>query len=261
MQARPMLINKKYLYLLVFVFIVLGCIRPAQKDTLYQASTIQALSVGDYDGAMSLAALRERGDFGLGTFQGLDGEMVVLGGVFYQVKVDGKVQVVNEAQGIPFAQVTFFDTDKSFTVDRPLDYAGLKQYVDKTLVSENIFYAIKVTGRFKYVKVRSVPKQAKPYPELNQAVSEQKVFELNDIEGTVVGFRSPEYSKNFSVGGYHLHFISRDKLSGGHLLDFQASGIKIEIDEIEDFYLSLPTNEEFLNLDLGAKDANTGSSE
>jgi len=257
-----MLINRPYLlFLIVFVFTLLGCSHLPDREVLYQASTIQALSAGDYDGQETLGALKRHGDFGLGTFQGLDGEMVVLDGLFYQVKVDGRVHPVNEAAGIPFAQVTFFNTDKTFTVDHELSYADLGGYLDKLLPSKNIFYAVKISGMFKYIKTRSVPKQAKPYPGLDQVVKEQKVFEFHNIKGTVVGFRSPEYSKNFSVGGYHLHFISRDRSSGGHLLDFQASSLKIEIDETADFYLSLPTNEEFLNLNLNAEGAKTGSSE
>ncbi len=231
------------------------------REILYQASTIQALSAGNYDGQTTLCALKQRGDFGIGTFQGLDGEMVVLDGNFYQVKVDGRVYPVNEAAGIPFAQVTFFGTDKTFAIDHELSYADLGQYLDRLLSSKNLFYAVKITGRFSYVKTRSVPKQARPYVDLEQAVKEQKVFEFHDIKGTIVGFRSPEYSKGFSVGGYHLHFISEDRKNGGHLLDFQACGVKAEIDETADFYLSLPTNEEFLNLDLNSEEVMAGTNE
>jgi len=256
-----MLANKKYLYFIILVFALLGCSHLPNREVLYQASTIQALSAGDYDGEITLCSLKQRGDFGLGTFQGLEGEMVILDGNCYQVKVDGRVHLVNKAVGIPFAQVTFFNTDKTYAFDNELSYADLGQYLDKLLSSKNIFHAVKISGRFKYVKTRSVPKQAKPYPDLNQAVGEQKLFEFNNIEGTVVGFRSPEYSRNFSVGGYHLHFISKDRKSGGHLLDFQASGIKIEIDETADFYLSLPTNEEFLGLNLNTEEVRSGSGE
>jgi acetolactate decarboxylase len=247
-----MLINKRYLFLVVFVSTLFGCSHLQDREVLYQASTIQALSAGDYDGQATLCALKQRGDFGLGTFQGLDGEMVALDGRFYQVKVDGRVFPVNEAAGIPFAQVTFFDADKIFNIDKELNYVQLKQYLDGELPSKNIFYAVKISGLFKHLKVRSVPKQVKPYPELNQAVKEQKVFEFHNLKGTVVGWRCPEYSKGFSVDGYHLHFISEDRLSGGHLLDFQTSRVKIEIDETADFYLTLPTNQEFLSLKLNA---------
>ena len=256
-----MLVTKTSSFLAIFIFALFGCSHIPHREILYQASTIQALSAGDYDGQITLCELKKHGDFGLGTFQGLEGEMVVLNGLFYQVKVDGRVHLVNTAEGIPFAQITFFDIDKTFAVDNELNYAGLNQHLDKLLSSRNIFYAVKVSGLFKYVKTRSVPKQAKPYPRLDQAVKEQKVFEFHNIKGTIVGFRSPEYSKSFSVGGYHLHFISEDRRSGGHLLDFQASRVKIEIDETADFYLSLPTNQEFLGLDLDAEEIRTGSSE
>jgi acetolactate decarboxylase len=256
-----MIVNKKYSYCVIIIFILFGCSHVPHREVLYQASTIQALSAGYYDGQEDLCSLKQHGDFGLGTFQGLEGEMVVLDGNFYQVKVDGRVHLVNKAEGIPFAQVTFFDADKAFPVDSELSYAGLSPYLDKLLSSTNLFYAVKISGRFKYVKTRSVPKQPKPYPDLNQAVKEQKVFEFNDIEGTVIGFRSPEYAGNFSVGGYHLHFISKDRRKGGHLLDFQASRVKIEIDETADFYLSLPTNEEFLGLSLNPEEVKSGSSE
>ncbi len=249
-----MLTNKKYLFLVVLVFTLFGCSHLQDREVLYQASTIQALLAGDYDGQITLCALKQHGDFGLGTFQGLDGEMVVLDGRFYQVKADGCVYLVNKAAGIPFAQVTFFDTDKTFTIDKELSYAQLKQYLDGLLPSKNIFYAVKISGSFKYLKTRTVPKQVKPYPGLNQAIKDQKVFEFHNIKGTVVGWRCPEYFKGLSVDGYHLHFISEDRLSGGHLLDFQTSGVKVEIDETVDFYLNLPTNQEFLGFHLSAEE-------
>ncbi|MDD5561154.1 MAG: acetolactate decarboxylase [Candidatus Omnitrophica bacterium] len=246
-----MLINRAYLLSLgFFVLFLFGCNRIPDRDVLYQVSTIQALSAGDYDGQETLRALKEHGDFGLGTFQALEGEMVALGGLFYQVKVDGRAYQVKEAAGIPFAQVTFFDSDKTFIIDKELSYAELKEYLDELLPSKNIFYAVKISGLFKYVKTRSVPKQTKPYPGLDQAVKQQSVFEFHNIRGTVIGWRSPGYSQGFGVGGYHLHFISEDRLSGGHLLDLQTSGVKAEIDQTADFHLSLPLNQEFLGLDL-----------
>ncbi len=220
---------------------------------LYQVSTIRALCAGDYDGETELSTLKRHGDFGLGTFYGLDGEMVVLDGAFYQVKADGRVCPVEQASGIPFAQVTFFDADKEFVIDREVDYAGLRGYLDKQLPSGNIFYAIKITGRFGYVKTRSVAKQEKPYRDLSQAVKEQQIFEFSDIEGTIIGFHSPEYSESFSAAGYHLHFINGNHDGGGHLLDFRASRLKIEIDDTCGFFVSLPSTRNFLGLDLGRK--------
>ena len=245
-----MLKNKFYLFLIFSLLVLFGCYHTQRRDVLYQVSTIQALSAGDYDGQECLSGIKRHGDFGIGTFQGLDGEMVALGGIFYQVKVDGRVYPVKQASCIPFAQVTFFDADKTFFVDRELSYADLTWYLDKLLGSKNIFYAVKVSGMFKYLKIRSVPRQSQPYPKLDQALKEQKVFEFSDIRGTMVGWRSPQYMEKLGVPGYHMHFISEDKQKGGHVLDLKTGKVLAEFDRTADLYLSLPDNPEFLELDL-----------
>jgi len=242
--------NKFYPFLILCLFVLFGCCHSQRREVLYQVSTIQALSAGDYDGQACLCNLRSHGDFGIGTFQGLDGEMVALDGVFYQVKADGRPYPVTQASGIPFAQITFFDADKTFVIDDELSYADLTRYLDKLLPSKNVFYAVKVSGMFKYVKIRSVAKQSQPYPKLDQALKEQKVFEFYDIRGTMVGWRSPQYSEKIGVAGYHMHFISEDKLKGGHVLDLKTGEVKAGLDRTTGFYLSLPDNPEFLELDL-----------
>lgn len=76
---------KKYVKVLLVCFIVCalltGCTgnTPAQ-DTLYQVSTLDSLMQGVYDGELMLEELLQRGDFGIGTFDALDGEMVILDG-------------------------------------------------------------------------------------------------------------------------------------------------------------------------------------
>ncbi len=74
---------------------------------LLQTSTIDALLSGNYEGDVSFAKLRAGGDdFGLGTFDALDGEMVALDGTFYQMKVDGVAYELDERLKPPFAVVT-----------------------------------------------------------------------------------------------------------------------------------------------------------
>ncbi|MBV8810544.1 MAG: acetolactate decarboxylase, partial [Acidobacteriaceae bacterium] len=48
---------------------------------VFQVSTLDALSLGLYQGVYAIAALKQRGDFGLGTFEGIDGEMTILNGL------------------------------------------------------------------------------------------------------------------------------------------------------------------------------------
>ena len=187
----------------------------ADKDTLFQVSTINALLEGVYDGEVSFKELKSRGDFGIGTFNGLDGEMIGLGGRFYKVKADGAAYPVSDSEKAPFAAVTFFRPDKTVSVGKVTSYEQLEQKIDDIIPTKNIFYAIKIEGVFDYIKTRSVPKQEKPYLPLVEVVKNQPTFEFNDVEGALVGFYCPDYVKGVNVPGYHLHFITKDRKAGG----------------------------------------------
>lgn len=220
------------------------------KDTIYQVSTIGALMEGAYDGAVSFGELAQHGDFGIGTFDSLDGEMVALDGGFYGVGADGKAYPVAEAVKTPFAAVTFFEADKIIRLGKPMSYGELTQHLDTLLPTRNIFYAIKLEGTFKYVKTRSVPRQAKPYPPLLEVTKNQSVFEFHNVEGTVVGFWFPQYMGKVNLPGYHLHFITKDRTGGGHILDCEPVNVVVEIDDTRDFFMVLPSDEEFDKVDL-----------
>lgn len=245
-------------YLLLIVLLTVSiCIYPFEysysqksRDILFQTSTIDALLEGVYDGQITYKELKEHGDFGIGTFNNLDGEMIGLGGKFYQVKTDGIAYPVDESMKTPFAAVTFFEPDKSVLLDEALNYEKLEQYLDSLLPTQNIFYAIKIKGEFSYIKARSVPRQEKPYPPLTQVVKKQSIFEFHHVEGTIVGIRSPSYVKGINVPGYHFHFITSDKRAGGHVLEFLTKKVKIEIDYTSEFYLVLPESDSFYELDL-----------
>jgi len=235
-------------FLLVFV---LGSAQSqGNKDILFQTSTIDALLEGIYDGETTYKELKEHGGFGIGTFNSLDGEMIGLEGKFYQVKSDGIAYPVDDFMKTPFAAVTFFESDKTVLLDKAMDYEELEQYLDNLLPTKNIFYAIKIKGKFKYIKTRSVPKQNKPYSPLVEAVKNQPLFEFYDINGTMVGFRCPIYVEGINVPGYHLHFITEDRKAGGHLLECHLQNVKIEIDYTSEFYIALPQSSEFYKADL-----------
>ena len=68
----------------------LGC-STAVPNTVTQTSTIDALLAGVYDGNLSCRELVHYGDMGIGTFDHLEGEMIIVNGAVYQVKADGKV--------------------------------------------------------------------------------------------------------------------------------------------------------------------------
>jgi len=222
----------------------------AGQDTLTQISTIDALMSGIYDGETTLQALKEKGDFGLGTFNTLDGEMVLLGGEFFRINGKGAVERPDLKTKTPFAAVTFFEADRIVPLKKGLDFKALVAATDKMLPTANMFYAIRITGSFSVVKTRSVPAQQKPYRPLSEVVKTQPVFTLNNVRGEIVGFRCPPYVKGVNVPGYHLHFITADRSAGGHVLDFSVDTAVLEVDDTSEFTVVIPSDKAFLEADL-----------
>lgn len=237
---------------LAFILLLLTCTAglAANRQVLFQTSTLQALMNGVYDSDFSFGELKKHGDFGLGTFEALDGEMVAVDGKFYQVKTDGKAYSVSPAQKTPFGEVTFFKADQTLSLSEPLDLKQLESYLAKQLSSSNFPYAIKITGKFSYIKTRSVPRQAKPYPPLAEVAKHQKVFEFRDVDGVIVGFFHPRYLAGVNVTGYHCHFLTADRRAGGHLLDCRIQQAKVELSQMNDIDLRLPGTAAFSRTDL-----------
>jgi acetolactate decarboxylase len=205
---------------------------------------------GVYDGVISCGQLKAYGDFGLGTFEALDGEMVELDGKIFQVRANGVAYVAPDSLKVPFAAVTFIQYDQDEKIPLGTDYAGLQKILDK-IIPTNIFAAIKIDGQFGYMKTRSVPMQVKPYPPLTEVTKNQSVFEFNQVSGTIVGFRCPPYVNGINVPGYHLHFLTKDHKAGGHVLEFQTANLTARLDYIPDFLMILPDRtSDFYKIDL-----------
>jgi len=238
--------------LLVIVLALPACSgRSKNRETLFQISTIGALTAGLYDGAITLDELSKHGDIGIGTFEGLDGEMLMLDGMFYQIKADGKAHQIKGQVKSPYSVLTFFDADLKETLPSGMNYAGLKTYLDGKLPTANIFYAFKIKGRFGYMKTRSVPAQRKPYPPLVEVTSHQPVFEFTDVRGTLVGFRYPAYASGLNVPGYHLHFLTDAADAGGHVIELAVTQAEAEVDYTPELMLMLPgQGSDFYRLDL-----------
>lgn len=224
----------------------------AEEDrTLTQWSTIDAVLKGHYYGAVTLDEAARYGDFGIGTIEHLDGELVILEGKFYQIDDQGKVNLLKGNVTTPFVAIARFQADLEFEVPAGLTLEELQDYIDTRLPSENYFYAVRVTGTFTAVRTRSVAAQAVPYPPLIQVVETQSTFDYPDSEGTLVAFRCPPYAKTLNVPGYHLHYLSADLKGGGHVLALTTGeGLRVEVAILPTFTLHLPENDHFRELDL-----------
>jgi len=219
-------------------------------DTLVQVSTIDALVQGIYDGGVTIGELKKSGDFGIGTLDDLDGEMLAMDGVFYQITSDGKVHIVPDKAETPFSAVSFFKPDLEIALNSTPSLAALQSQLDQKLPSANLFYAFRITGVFSSISLRSVPKQAPPYPVLTEVVKHQARFDLKNCRGTLIGFRCPTFVKGVNVPGYHFHFISDDRQSGGHLLECTLESGTAQIDTLENFKILLPSDPAFLKADF-----------
>ena len=222
--------------------------------TLFQVSTSGALVEGVYTGAISSEVILKHGDFGLGTFENLDGEMVVLDGHIYRARGDGTVTEAPVDACAPFAVVTRFAPDVDLSIEPADSLDTLMQRCDEHRQSNNIFYAIRLDGEFHHVRMRAVSPPSSG-GRLIDAAKAQAEFELSEIRGTLVGLWSPGFSSAFSIAGYHFHFMSEDRAHGGHLLGCSTGSLRLRIEALTDFHLALPENESFLKADLSKNSA------
>ncbi|MFZ3148772.1 MAG: acetolactate decarboxylase [Methanothrix sp.] len=246
--------NRKYTIIGALLCLMALALLPggvcADDDVLFQVSTIDALLQGVFDGFYSFDDLKTHGDFGIGTFDSLDGEMIALDGDYYQVKADGVAYTVQGNTTTPFSTVTYFKADQTIEIQNASNFTELSRQLDEKLPSINMFYAIRIDGTFPYIKTRSIPEQEKPYPRLADASKNQSVFEFYNTTGTVVGVWAPEFAKGLNVAGYHLHFITADRKAGGHILDLQIDDALVDVDITPGFAMQLPTTGNFYKVDL-----------
>ena len=216
--------------LMPMLFVALLAAPARADDEVWQYSTIAALLAGTYQGALTVGELKAHGDLGLGTFNGLDGEMVVLDGKVWQVRTDGKPAEATDGVGVPFATVIHFAARQTIDIPAGLDFAGLTALLDAQIADATLVQAVRIEGRFAQLKVRSVPTQTPPYRPLAEVVKEQAVFDLTDAVGTMVGFRFPPDLAGANVAGWHLHFLAADRRSGGHVLGVTISSARASLD-------------------------------
>ena len=223
------------------------------KDIIYQVALLQSLVQGYYDGIITVGELKEHGDTGIGTFEGVNGEMIVLDGVVYQALADGSIAIPSDDEKIPFSNVTFFDTDESLDLSGISDMAELQSKLN-TVVEEkgsNLFYVVRIDGTFPDLKVRSEYKQEKPYRMLDEALaSDQTEFDYENAEGTIVGLYCPDYMGGLNNAGWHFHYISGDLTRGGHVLKVSVEKATALIDATDGFEMVLPEAGDFQEMDL-----------
>jgi acetolactate decarboxylase len=220
-----------------------------EHSTLFQVSTSTALVQGVYNGVVTIGELKQHGDFGLGTFDGLDGEMLAIDGRFYQVHGSGRVNEAGDNAKVPFAVVTAFHAQREQTIVHVDDFTNLTAQLDGLRRTENLFHAVRIEGRFANIRTRAACKAASGVSLVN-ATSHQAEFEFTNVSGSLVGFWTPSYARTLNIAGWHLHFVTDDRTGGGHLLDCRADGLRVQVQELADVRIAMPETAAFLQADL-----------
>src|SRR5271163_4681861 len=216
--------------------------------TLFQVSTSGALVEGISQGVVTVGELKRHGDLGLGTYADLDGEMVVIDGRFWRVPGTGAIREAADSDLVPFAVITSFRPERYVELPGASSIEDLLGQLDSLRNSNNLFFAVRIDGRFSHLHTRAVCRQAGA--KLVDAAATQAEFELHEIVGTIVGFWTPAYAKTVNIAGWHLHFLSEDRSGGGHLLDVAGTALKAQVQHLDDFRMAIPETPEFLKADL-----------
>lgn len=222
------------------------------RETIYQVALLQSLTMGYFDGSITVKQLKTFGDTGIGTFEGLDGEMIVLDGVVYRANQQCKINVVADKVTVPFSNVTFFDKDFSLSLNNVDDKDTLEKILNEQVDKHgrNNFYMIKISGDFNSIHVRSESGAEKPYPTLVEALKTQNEVTQENIRGTIVGLYCPDFMSSLNSTGWHFHFISEDKKFGGHVLGANVKSAEVQFDKTATFRMNLPKMNNFNELNF-----------
>lgn len=240
---------------LVIASVVLtGCnCKVSDNETLNQISLLQGLTLGDYYGSKPIKEVKKLGDTGLGTFDGLNWELIMLNGTIYRANEDLSIEIPSDDELIPFANVTFFDNDLSYQIKDIRDIQELKAELDREIEElwNNRFYFITLSWNFDEMHIRSERKQEEPYKPLVDVLRvDQTEKKLTNVEGTVVALYTPDYMGDLNAAGWHFHFITNDKTEGWHVLNLSFDEGTVTWDFTDNFKLHLPEWKFFKSLDL-----------
>jgi acetolactate decarboxylase len=220
-------------------------------DALVQFSLLSALAAGDYGDGASLRDVLASGDFGIGTFDRLDGEMIVLDGKMYQAQSDGSIRPADLSSSTPFAAVTKFSADGRLEKLSATSLDDLDKQLDAALARRNSPYALRLEAEFSKLTLRSVPAQSPPFRPLVEVVKEQSTWDHHNVRGTLIGFRCPSWIGTLNVPGYHWHFLSDDLHLGGHVLNCEFADGSLQFDECTSVVIHLPQSKQFDKFDAG----------
>ncbi|RVX69771.1 hypothetical protein B0A52_06416 [Exophiala mesophila] len=223
-------------------------------NQIYQFSLVNALMAGVSNSGISVEQLLAKGNQGIGTFAQMKGELLMLDGKVYQLLDGGQTRVADNTDLIPYAVATNFVPQSTCEVSlksKDSIYELLEEFPE---YSANLFLVFRFDGHFQSLICRTVKGQEYEGQPLADVGKNQHVQPYESIEGTIVGFRSPEIWQGFFVAGEHMHFVSADRREGGHVLEVSGGQGKLSIAVARDIHIELPSSDAFNKASLSVDD-------
>ena len=236
----------------------------------FQVSTLQALALGFSKSVVTVDDLLLQGDMGLGTFEDVDGEMIVLDGKCYRAKNNGEAVPAEGGRGVPFAAVCRFRPQRFEKVEKTSAIEKLKEWLTLRIEEEfglNSMYAVRIDGEFSKVDARSESGTKAHHVTLKEALDvTQKAFVFEDVRGSLVCVYYPDYMDGINAAGWHLHFLSEDRKQGGHVFDvsltrgeaafFRITSVEVQIPDspaFDTYALKGASQDEIKSVEQGKK--------
>ena len=216
-----------------------------------QISLFSVLLGGHYGGIVSVGEVKRLGNLAIATMDRLDGEVQMIDGVVYQACAGGQVRLPGDDETIPFGTIADFRAEDTVRLAEIPSYEQFEERMNDCCPQRDIPLAIRLSGRFNHMKVRSVRRQEKDGVGLAEAAKEEVVFEFSDVCGDLVGFRLPGYIGGINAPGWHLHFMDEARKHGGHVLNFSLLEGNMSFCHAGDYHIRLPESPDvFAGLDL-----------
>ncbi|VAW58385.1 Alpha-acetolactate decarboxylase [hydrothermal vent metagenome] len=213
-----------------------------------QFYSLHTVKKQQFTGNVELNRLLEAGDFGIGTFNDTNGELIAIGGEIYRTCHDGSAEKITDfSEKTPYSIMTKFFPDETHNISQHLNMDEAYSYFDSLITRPDHIHAVAINATFKKICTRAPKPQKPPYKDLQTLISEQKESHFENIEGTIVGFYTPDYLSALGVPGYHLHFIDNARQHGGHVKSFNLEQADFHIQLLDEISVINPGGDQHIN--------------
>lgn len=217
----------------------------ADSGVVYQHSIPAYLLRGQYGAVVTVKQAKQEGvNLGIGAGVNL-GELIVVDGKFYLADPHGKLSQLKDSNSACFLTGVNFIPQQAYTFSHVTSLNNLQDLIESKISTSNSnsFYAVKVIANHANITARSENFNHVPYTPINEWIkNNQNVFSLKNIPVTLVMFRTPHDLSQLNLK-YHAHFISNNKTIGGHVFNFSASNVTIQIAQFDKVMIYLPTKQ------------------